>query len=66
MTRNNYDACRARDADGQPLGGYGRLFSLTFVSLAASRAFLDALPCAKGTSLGTNFTLSCPYTIIAH
>ncbi|KAI0760657.1 pyridoxal phosphate-dependent transferase [Fomes fomentarius] len=66
MTRDNYDACRARDADGQPLGGYGGLFSLTFVSLAASRAFFDALPCAKGPSLGTNFTLSCPYTIIAH
>ncbi len=66
MTRDNYEACRARDADGQPLGGYGGLFSLTFVSLAASRAFFDALPCAKGPSLGTNFTLSCPYTIIAH
>nr|VWP00441.1 STE/STE11/CDC15 protein kinase [Ganoderma boninense] len=31
------------------------------------RAFFDdALPCMKGPSLGTNFTLACPYTILAH
>ena len=24
------------------------------------------MTCAKGPSLGTNFTLACPYTIIAH
>ena len=47
-------------------GGYGGLFSLTFTSLGASRAFFDALPCMKGPSLGTNFTLACPYTILAH
>ncbi|GAA6022355.1 hypothetical protein JCM11491_003232 [Sporobolomyces phaffii] len=47
-------------------GGYGALFSLTFTSILASRTFFDALPCYKGPSLGTNFTLSCPYTILAH
>ncbi|EJD51133.1 PLP-dependent transferase [Auricularia subglabra TFB-10046 SS5] len=66
-TRANYDACRLRT----PLvpewpTGFGGLFSVTFTSLAASRAFFDALPCAKGPSLGTNFTLACPYTILAH
>lgn len=47
-------------------GGFGGLFSVTFVSEAASRAFFDALPCAKGPSLGTSFTLASPYTILAH
>lgn len=47
-------------------GGFGGLLTLTFVSMAASRAFFDALACYKGPSLGTRFTLACPYTIIAH
>ncbi|WVQ78716.1 hypothetical protein IAT38_000803 [Cryptococcus sp. DSM 104549] len=47
-------------------GGFGGLFSLTFTSLAASRAFFDVLGCAKGPSLGTSFTLASPYTILAH
>ena len=28
--------------------------------------FYDALQLAKGPSLGTNFTLCCPYTLLAH
>lgn len=47
-------------------GGFGGLFSLTFTTLEASRAFFDVLDCHKGPSLGTNFTLACPYTILAH
>jgi cystathionine gamma-synthase len=47
-------------------GGYGGLFSLTFTSDKASEAFFDTLSCAKGPSLGTSFTLACPYTILAH
>ncbi|KAL8280603.1 hypothetical protein RQP46_006926 [Phenoliferia psychrophenolica] len=46
--------------------GFGALFSLTFTSLTASKAFFDALGCYKGPSLGTNFTIACPYTILAH
>ncbi|KAM0787655.1 hypothetical protein ACM66B_003719 [Microbotryomycetes sp. NB124-2] len=46
--------------------GFSALFSLTFTSLLASRVFFDALPCYKGPSLGTNFTIACPYTILAH
>lgn len=46
--------------------GYGSLFSLTFTSIEASKAFFDALKCCKGPSLGTNFTLACPYTVLAH
>jgi cystathionine gamma-synthase len=28
--------------------------------------FYDALDVAKGPGFGTNFTLACPYTILAH
>ncbi|KAG8216801.1 pyridoxal phosphate-dependent transferase [Butyriboletus roseoflavus] len=59
-TPTNYLRCKL------PEGGFGGLFSLTFTSLTASKAFFDALPCHKGPSLGTNFTLACPYTILAH
>lgn len=47
-------------------GGFGGLFSVIFTTLAASQAFYDALSCAKGPSLGTNFTLASPYTLLAH
>ncbi|KAI8974865.1 PLP-dependent transferase, partial [Trametes punicea] len=66
ITRHNYEKCRVSGPEGQPTGGYGGLFSLTFTSMEASKAFFDALPCMKGPSLGTNFTLACPYTILAH
>src|SRR6266404_1493059 len=49
-----------------PGGGFGGLFSLTFASERVAEAFYDALACAKGPSLGTSFTLACPYTILAH
>ena len=60
QTANHYGARRL------PRGGFGGLFSLTFASQAAAEAFFDTLACAKGPSLGTNFTLACPYTILAH
>ena len=63
ITRENYDQCRPSPTSSH---GYGGLFSLSFTSLLASSTFFDALPCYKGPSLGTNFTLACPYTIIAH
>ncbi|RAL06312.1 cystathionine gamma-synthase [Aspergillus ibericus CBS 121593] len=47
-------------------GGYGGLFSVTFHSTEAAVAFFDQLEVLKGPSLGTNFTLSCPYTLLAH
>jgi cystathionine gamma-synthase len=56
----NYDACRT------PNGGYGGLLSVTFRRTEQAVAFFDALEVQKGPSLGTNFTLSCPYTILAH
>lgn len=63
-TRENYDTCRIKTSGHE--GGFGGLFSVTFTSQLASEAFFDALPCMKGPSLGTNFTLACPYTILAH
>ncbi|KAJ2161359.1 Cystathionine gamma-synthase [Coemansia sp. RSA 552] len=47
--------------------GYGGLLSVIFVGgEPAARAFYDSLGCWKGPSLGTNFTLASPYTILAH
>ncbi|THH13187.1 hypothetical protein EW146_g7002 [Bondarzewia mesenterica] len=65
QTYANYDACRVKSSSGKG-GGYGGLFSLLFASFPAAREFYDALPFAKGPSLGTNFTLACPYAILAH
>lgn len=65
QTAHNYDQCRIKGVDGRK-GGYGGLFSLSFHSMQAGKAFFDNLPCFKGPSLGTNFTLACPYAILAH
>lgn len=46
--------------------GYGFLLSIVFDRPASAMAFYDALEVAKGPSLGTNFTLSCAYTLLAH
>ncbi|KAH8656556.1 pyridoxal phosphate-dependent transferase [Tricladium varicosporioides] len=50
----------------KPDGGYGYLLSVIFKRPAQAISFFDALDVAKGPSLGTNFTLSCPYTLLAH
>jgi cystathionine gamma-synthase len=48
-------------------GGYGGLFSILLHNAEANApAFFDALLIAKGPNLGTNFSLCCPYTILAH
>ncbi|KIJ25628.1 hypothetical protein M422DRAFT_273385 [Sphaerobolus stellatus SS14] len=65
-SRQNYDVCRLPLPEGEKGGNFGGLFSITFTSEEAAHAFFDTLPCAKGPSLGTNFTLACPYTILAH
>ena len=46
--------------------GYGGLFSIVFETETMAEKFYDLLPISKGPSLGTNFTLACPYTILAH
>ncbi|KAF5369009.1 hypothetical protein D9758_002865 [Tetrapyrgos nigripes] len=68
ITPDHYERCRIKTntSNGTESGGYGGLFSVTLQSAAASHAFYDALPCYKGPSLGTNFTLACPYAVLAH
>ncbi|KAJ6584849.1 pyridoxal phosphate-dependent transferase [Mycena capillaripes] len=68
VMRQNYDHRRIKgdSAQGIQEGGYGGLFSVTFTSLPAAHAFYDTLACYKGPSLGTNFTLACPYAILVH
>ena len=70
-TPSEYDVLRRRTplvfGDGQTCeSGYGGLISLLFHAPEAAHAFYDALGCAKGPSLGTEFTLACPYTVLAH
>ena len=59
-SRKYYDECRT------PNGGYGGLLSFTFHETPRAVAFFDRLETAKGPSLGTNFTLTSPYVILAH
>ncbi|KAI1082664.1 PLP-dependent transferase [Whalleya microplaca] len=59
-SRPNYEACML------PNGGYGGLLSCTLKTKAHAVAFYDALETAKGPSLGTNFTLTSPYVVLAH
>lgn len=59
-TREFYDEYRNKN------GGYGGLLSVTFTTTAQAVTFFDKLETAKGPSLGTNFTLSSPYVILAH
>jgi len=47
-------------------GGLGGLFSIHLGPHMCQRTFYDVLDVAKGPSLGTNFTLVCPYTLLAH
>lgn len=56
-----YDGVRRQD------GGYGALLSLELKGgEAAAAAFYDRLALSKGPGLGTNFSLVCPYTLLAH
>lgn len=59
-SRKYYDTCKTND------GGYGGLFSVTFHNPEHAHQFFDNLQIQKGPSLGTNFTLSCPFVLIAH
>ena len=61
VARERYETCR------RPTGGAGGLFSLVLREPAENTAaFFDALEVCRGPNLGTNFTLCCPYTLLAH
>jgi cystathionine gamma-synthase len=60
-----------RNGDGldeilRPGAGRGCLFSFALRNPASTPAVYNALPICKGPSLGTNFSLCCPYTLLAH
>jgi cystathionine gamma-synthase len=59
-TKHFYEAFR------RPGGGHGFLLSFYFHAPTDCTVFLDAVDTLKGPSLGTNFTLTSPYTILAH
>jgi cystathionine gamma-synthase len=59
-TKKYYDDCR------NSKGGYGGLLSITFFSTAEAVTFFDSLETEKGPSLGTNFTLTSPFVLLAH
>ncbi|EAA27843.1 PLP-dependent transferase [Neurospora crassa] len=67
-TEDIYEQFRVKPTDESPEeeGGYGFLVSIKFLTPAKARAFYDAMAVAKGPSLGTNFTLCCAYTLLAH
>lgn len=46
--------------------GFGYVLSLQLQSWCDVSAFYDSLLVNKGPSLGTAFTLVCPYTLLAH
>jgi cystathionine gamma-synthase len=60
ISNANYEAVKSAN------GGYGGLFSIVLQTEEAAAVFYDMLACAKGPSLGTNFTLASPYAILAH
>lgn len=55
-----YDALKRKN------GGYGGLISFLFHDPEHAVTFFNAINLHKGPSLGTNFTLACPYTLLAH
>ncbi|ODV63562.1 cystathionine gamma-synthase [Ascoidea rubescens DSM 1968] len=47
-------------------GGYGGLVSIIFKKSEDAKKFFNEVELFKGPSLGTNFSLACPYSILAH
>jgi len=59
--KDHYDKVRKAE------GGYGGLFSILLRDgVHRSAPFYDALEITKGPSLGMNYSLACPYTLLAH
>ena len=50
----------------RPEGGHGCLLSFVLKDRSRAPQVYDAMEFSKGPSLGTNFTLVCPYTLLAH
>ena len=62
-----FTTCDHYNAFKKPGRGYSGVFSIVVKNAANNTAkFFDSLMISKGPSLGTNFSLACPYTILAH
>ncbi|KAE8360604.1 pyridoxal phosphate-dependent transferase [Aspergillus caelatus] len=59
-SRQFYDQVRRKD------GGYGYLLSIVFHKPETAIRFYDVLDICKGPSVGTNFSLAIPYSLLAH
>ena len=62
-----WEFAEAYEAVRRPTGGYGSL--ITFLprnAATTSPRIYDRLEFCKGPSLGTVFTLACPFTLLAH
>jgi len=70
VARVDYPKFRTREAYQsllKPKAGFGGLLSVLVEDAPeCAPRFFDALQVCKGPNLGTNFTLACPYTILAH
>ncbi len=61
------ESCPNFQALMRPGAGHGCLLSFRLVGgLSKAKKFYDSLEVCKGPSLGTNFTLACPYVLLAH
>lgn len=60
QSRAAYDAIRRKT------GGYGGLMSFALKNEKKAPKVYDALAWNKGPSLGTEFSIACPYTLLAH
>ncbi len=58
------EICVASSTTGEQ--GHGGLFSFVLKDVDDSARFLEDLEVCKGPSLGTSYTLVCPYTMLAH
>jgi cystathionine gamma-synthase len=62
-----WEFAKAYEAVRRPEGGWGALVTFLPKNAGAnSPAIYDRLPFCKGPSLGTVFTLACPFTLLAH
>ena len=60
-TRANYEEVMREDR------GFGSLFSMKLKGgVEAASRFYDRIELSKGPGLGTNFSLVCPYALLAH
>ena len=61
------EKCKHFQALMRPGAGHGCLLSFELKGgLTQAKRFYNALKVCKGPSLGTNFTLACPYVLLAH